>query len=167
MIEPKQSTTKPWDALRHRGWPPALHIKIVRSIMMTSSNENIFRVTGHLCGEFTGHRWIPRTMASVAELWFFLWSVPDLRRHRVHYDVVAMFWRRLRSLLESEPGSEIVYSTNVEGIHLLIWSHTSIIMMFASICIFKHPSIYKQAGCSYQGRFLYVPVNMHYHGKHR
>ena len=24
--------------------------------MMTSSNWNIFRVTGHLCGEFTGHR---------------------------------------------------------------------------------------------------------------
>ena len=32
--------------------------------MMTSSNGNIFRVTGHLCGEFTGHRWIPRTKAS-------------------------------------------------------------------------------------------------------
>ena len=27
--------------------------------MMTSSNGNIFRVTGHLCGEFTGPRWIP------------------------------------------------------------------------------------------------------------
>ena len=27
--------------------------------MMTSSNGNIFRVTGPLCGEFTGHRWIP------------------------------------------------------------------------------------------------------------
>ena len=26
---------------------------------MTSSNGNIFRVTGHLCGEFTGLRWIP------------------------------------------------------------------------------------------------------------
>ena len=25
---------------------------------MTSSNGNIFRVTGHLCGEFTGHRWV-------------------------------------------------------------------------------------------------------------
>ena len=25
-------------------------------IMMTSSNGNIFRVTGHLCGEFTGPR---------------------------------------------------------------------------------------------------------------
>ena len=27
--------------------------------MMTSSYGNIFRVIGHLCGEFTGHRWIP------------------------------------------------------------------------------------------------------------
>ena len=27
--------------------------------MMTSSNGNSFRVTGHLCGEFTGPRWIP------------------------------------------------------------------------------------------------------------
>ena len=42
--------------------------------MMMSSNENIFRVTGHLCGEFTGSRWIPRIKASDAELWCFLWS---------------------------------------------------------------------------------------------
>ena len=28
--------------------------------MMTSTNGNIFRATGPLCGEFTGHRWIPR-----------------------------------------------------------------------------------------------------------
>ena len=34
------------------------------NIMMTSSNGNIFRVTGHLCGEFAGPRWIPRTKAS-------------------------------------------------------------------------------------------------------
>ena len=45
--------------------------------MMTSSNWNIFRVTGHLCGAFTGHRWIPRTKASDAELWCFLWSAPE------------------------------------------------------------------------------------------
>ena len=31
-------------------------------IMMTSSNGNIFRVTGPLCVEFTGDRWIPRTL---------------------------------------------------------------------------------------------------------
>ena len=45
--------------------------------MMTSSNENIFRVTGHLCGEFTGLRWIPRTKVSDAELWCFLWSASE------------------------------------------------------------------------------------------
>ena len=29
------------------------------TFMMTSPNENIFRVTGPLCRELTGHRWIP------------------------------------------------------------------------------------------------------------
>ena len=38
----------------------------------TSSNGNIFRVTSHLCGKFTGHRWISLTKASDAELWCFL-----------------------------------------------------------------------------------------------
>ena len=45
-------------------------------IMMTSSNGNIISVTGPLCGEFTGHWWIPLTKVSDAELWHFLWSVP-------------------------------------------------------------------------------------------
>ena len=70
--------------------------------MMTSSNGNIFRVTGHLCGEFTGPRWIPHTKASDAELWCFLWSASekndwvnnreagDLKRYRAHYDVTVM-----------------------------------------------------------------------------
>ena len=45
--------------------------------MMTSSNGNMFRVTGHLCGEFTGPRWIPHTKASDAELWCLLWSASE------------------------------------------------------------------------------------------
>ena len=45
--------------------------------MMTSSNGNIFRVTGTLCGEFTGDRRIPHMKASDAELWYFLSSVPE------------------------------------------------------------------------------------------
>ena len=45
--------------------------------MMTSSNGNIFRVTGPLFGEFTSHRWIPHTKASDAELWCFLWSASE------------------------------------------------------------------------------------------
>ena len=71
--------------------------------MMTSSNGNIFRVTGPLYGEFTSHRWIPLTKASDAELWCFLWSAPwisgwvnnreagNLRHHRAHYDVIVLF----------------------------------------------------------------------------
>ena len=69
--------------------------------MMTSSNGNIFRVTGHLCREFTGPRCIPRTKSSDAELFFSLICVwingwvnnreaGDLRRYRAHYDVTVM-----------------------------------------------------------------------------
>ena len=45
--------------------------------MMTSSNVKISRVTDPLFGQFNGHRWISRTKASDAELWRFLWSVPE------------------------------------------------------------------------------------------
>ena len=68
---------------------------------MTSSNGNIFCVTDHLCREFTGHRWIPHTKASDAELWCFFFicawingwvnnhEAGGLRRHRAHYDITA------------------------------------------------------------------------------
>ena len=47
--------------------PLSPNIYILFNDMMTSSNENIFRVTGPLCGEFTGYRWIPLTKASDAK----------------------------------------------------------------------------------------------------
>ena len=65
--------------------------------MMTSSkfDENIFCVTGPLCGEFTGHRWIPRTKARGAELWCFLWSAPEQTVEQtietlVIWDIIAL-----------------------------------------------------------------------------
>ena len=38
---------------------------------------NIFRVTGPFRGESNGHRWIPLTKASGAELWCVFLSAPD------------------------------------------------------------------------------------------
>ena len=72
------------------------------SYMMTSSNGKIFRVTGHLCGEFNGPRWIPLHKGQWrGALMFSLicaWingrvnnrEAGDLRRHRAHYDVSVM-----------------------------------------------------------------------------
>ena len=69
---------------------------------MTSSNGIIFRVTGPLCGEFTGHRWIPpykgqwrwALMFSFICAWINGWvnnrKAGDLRRHRAHYDVTVV-----------------------------------------------------------------------------
>ena len=78
--------------------PNTCHAHTIRHSMMTSSNGNIFRATGPLCGEFTG----PLTKASDAELlvfslicdWINRWvnnrEAGDLRRHHVHYDVIVM-----------------------------------------------------------------------------
>ena len=61
--------------------------------MMTSSNGNIFRVTGHLCGEFTGPRWIPAQRSvtrsfdvffdlhpnkRLSKQWWGLWGKPPV-----------------------------------------------------------------------------------------
>ena len=71
--------------------------------MLTSWNGNIFHVTGHLCGEFTGHRWIPlhkgqwrwALMCSLICAWINGWvnnyDAGDLRCHHAHYDVSVMF----------------------------------------------------------------------------
>ena len=50
---------------------------------MTSSKGNIFRVTGTLCGEFTGHRWIQRTKVSDASFDIFF----NLRPNKRHYEL--------------------------------------------------------------------------------
>ena len=54
--------------------------------MMTSSNGNIFLVTGLLCGEFTGHRSIPLTKASDEEP-----SPPLWRDCNVLWNLVGYF----------------------------------------------------------------------------
>ena len=67
----------PYDVTRTQCSSDVTIILIFWPDMVTSSNGNIFRVTGPLCGEFTGNRWIPHTKASDAELWCFLWSAPE------------------------------------------------------------------------------------------
>ena len=71
---------------------------------MTSSNGSIFRFTGLVWGEFTGHPWIPIAKASNASWRVFMFSLicaltsgwanhrdaRDLRRLRAHYNVNVM-----------------------------------------------------------------------------
>ena len=70
--------------------------------MMTSSNGNIFRVTGHLCGEFTGPGEFPvqRPVTRNFDVFFiFDWlnswvnnrEAGHLRRYRTDCDVIVMF----------------------------------------------------------------------------
>ena len=56
--------------------PWIISLFYTKNDIMTSSNGYIFRVADPLCGELYGHRWIPLTKASDAELSCFLWSTP-------------------------------------------------------------------------------------------
>ena len=69
----------------------------VCSRMMTSSNGNIFRVTGPLCGEFPSQRSLTRTFDAFFDLQMNKRlsklnnrDTGDLRCHRALYDVTAM-----------------------------------------------------------------------------
>ena len=89
---------------------------------MTSCLGNIFRVTGHLCGEFTGSRWIPRTNANGAELWCFFFicarincwvnnrEAGGLRRHRAHHDVFVMS-KSILTILEHIYKEQILFES--------------------------------------------------------
>ena len=69
--------------------------------MMTTSNGNIFRVTGHLCGEFTSPGEFPtqRPVTQSFDVFFDLRlnkrlskqrEAGDLRHYRGHYDIIVM-----------------------------------------------------------------------------
>ena len=69
--------------------------------MVPSSNENIFRVTGPLCGGFAGDRWIPLHKSKWRRALMFPFDLHlnkglsnrpagDLRHYRAHYDVNVM-----------------------------------------------------------------------------
>ena len=103
------SDRKPlWTAVKQN---MTLYTARLEWFMMRSSYGNIFRVTGPLCREFTGHRWIPPTKVSDAELWCFLsigtwingWvnnhEAGDFRHQCTHYDITVMScWIHFRKI---------------------------------------------------------------------
>ena len=100
--------------------------RILSYTMMTSSNGNRFRVTGLLCGEFTGHRWIPRTKASDAELGCFLWSAPEPTVEQtmetpVIWDATALIMTSLEWPCQLRPSSLAHYPNGHEAGREAAW----------------------------------------------
>ena len=86
--------------------------------MMTSSNGNIFRVTGHLCRIYRStvnspHKgqWCGSLIFSLKYAWIDGWvnsrEAGDLRRHHAHYDVTVML-KGMKPLLTIFSVSEIL-----------------------------------------------------------
>ena len=58
-----------------------LSLTINNEFMMTSSNGNIFRVPGHLCGEFTGEFPTQRPATRSVDVFFDLHLIKRLSKH--------------------------------------------------------------------------------------
>ena len=83
-----------------------LECETARHNMMTSSNGNIFRVTGLSAGNspFPGEFPAQRPVTRSIDVFFFIcawikaWvnndEAGDLRRHHAHYDVIVMNWSK-------------------------------------------------------------------------
>ena len=56
-----------------------------KSFMMTSSNGNVFRVTGHLCGEFTGPGEFPTQRPVTRSFFFLLFDLRPNKRLSKHW----------------------------------------------------------------------------------
>ena len=76
---------------------PGNFLKMFWLITMMSSNGDIFRITGHLCGEFTGHRWLPphngqwhrASMFYLLSAWTSCWTNNRVSGDLRHYNAAV------------------------------------------------------------------------------
>ena len=105
--------------------------------MMTSSNGNIFCVTGLLCGEFNGLRWNPRTKASDAEP---EQTVEQTIVRLVIWDAIApimtlLWWPLVRVMVcPCTATSHYLYRTDPDVVQSkLLWSNFSCISNYENV----------------------------------
>ena len=102
--------------------------------MMTSSYGNIFRVTGHLCGEFTGGRWIPHTKPVTRSF--------DVFYVRLNKRLSKQWWSRLLET-SSRPlwrHCNALLSKRLPSTNELWWNYSSSLEAYRKACIqYIHP----------------------------
>ena len=108
--------------------------------MMTSSNGNIFRVTGHFCGVNSPHKgqWCGAFMFSLICAWINVWvnnrEAGDLRRQHAPYDVTVMSPTKVGSVLWAQRPplyySSILGCSDVVFHAVLCW--TTLYQMFGN-----------------------------------
>ena len=127
---------------------------------MASSNGNVFRVTGPLCGEFASQRPVTQSF----DVFFYLRlnkrEAADLKRHRIHYDVTVMHCQGPFSISDKGSYLKILWSLEVArmviSIVLSIWFLTS-----ASAALLSKHQNYRGIG-QYRIKMAALLVNIIY-----
>ena len=101
--------------------------------MMTSSNGNIFRVTGHLCVEPVNSphkgQWRGALMFSLICTRINGWvnnnEAVDLRRHRAHYDAIVMILFITTAIHSAIEGLRwiMIFGRKWDDLAMIYWKH--------------------------------------------
>ena len=118
----------------HRVQPNEKFVLEFTLIMMTSSNGNIFCVTGHLCVEYTGpgefpaQRPVMRSFdVSLICVWINGWvnhrKAGDLRRYRAHYDVIVMLSPHSKRFRRDSNATVFIFCwKKMKNIFIFLWN---------------------------------------------
>ena len=119
--------------IRMDTWCPQISPRFIatKTHPMTSSNGSIFHVSCPWSGKSTGHQWISphkgqwrgASMPSLICAWTSGWAnnrkAGDLRRHRVHYDVIVVV---------NDPMDALITPLDITK-----WNEAEIVRKFASV----------------------------------
>ena len=153
-------------------------------IMMTSSNGNIFHITGHLCGEFTGPRWcqwrgplIFSLICTGMDVCVNNHEAGDLRWQHTHYDVTVMclpasyiqrqmccnIWQHINKLDESTARRQLKSPRPLSGrsVHLTLVTKWSWSWSWMTYC---YPLCAMSIGPPIL-RYSYLKISMKIHGQ--
>ena len=116
--------------------------------MVTSSNGNIFRVTGSFWRELTGDRWVLLTKASDAKLWCFLWSAPEQSVEQTREAPViwvaivpimtSLYWHTRDTYVQWYSSANSYIRKSVSNMFAM-WSHSMLYSKATHKCILTTP----------------------------
>ena len=126
------------------GWR---HTCPVYMTMMTSSNEDIFRVTGPLCGESKG-QWRGALMLLLLCVWINGWVINreagDLRRRRAHYDVIVMVSEWPVQISHKPIAANKLTMAEVFCFRLAMMKHIFVLMFNGNKMVQLHTGTYRE-----------------------
>ena len=82
---------------------------VYSTVYLWRRSKKIFklRVTGHMCGEFTGHRWIPAHKGPVTRKKASMWWRHNEKAARMSWSIMFGSWHHVRHIIQQKQNKQL------------------------------------------------------------